>query len=235
MKELIKVEEREGVQTCNARELHEFMEVKTRFNDWITGRVKKYGFVEGVDFVLLTENLVSGNNAISKTYYLSIDMAKELSMVENNEKGKEARRYFIAMERKALANTPQTYLEALKALVISEEKKEALQIENKEMIPKAQFYDDVTGSKDAIEMRNVAKVINSDLGRNQLFSYLRRKKVLMKDNTPYQRFVDNDWFRVVESKYADKNTGDIKINIKTLVYQKGIDGIIKALRKDGFM
>ncbi|MGI8390551.1 phage antirepressor KilAC domain-containing protein [Brucella anthropi] len=87
------------IQTVNARELHAFLEVSTRFNDWINNRIRDFGFVENEDFVTLTENLVSGGKR--KEYHLSIDMAKELSMVERNEKGKQARQYFIECERRA--------------------------------------------------------------------------------------------------------------------------------------
>ncbi len=85
----------ETKQTVNAGELHEFLEVKTRFNGWITSRIKDFGFEEGRDFVvnLITENLVikkHGGNRRSKDYHITLDMAKELSMVERNAKGKQA-------------------------------------------------------------------------------------------------------------------------------------------------
>jgi phage anti-repressor protein len=101
MTDLIKVEERDGIETVNARELHEFLEVKDKFATWITRRIEKYDFVAGQDFTVVSQNCVSGNNAVSKEYYISIDMAKELSMVENNERGREARMYFIAREKQA--------------------------------------------------------------------------------------------------------------------------------------
>lgn len=88
-----------SIQTVNARELHAFLEVATRFNDWITARIHDFGFVENQDFVTFTENPVKGRP--SKEYALSLDMAKELSMVERNEKGKQARQYFIECERRA--------------------------------------------------------------------------------------------------------------------------------------
>ena len=94
--ELIKIEQENGKETVNARDLHKFLEVKTRFNDWFRNRVMSYDFT---DYTAVTENLVSGGNVIE--YHISIDMAKELSMVERNEKGKQARRYFIEMENKA--------------------------------------------------------------------------------------------------------------------------------------
>lgn len=82
---------------CDARALHEYLKVKSRFNDWMNNRIEKYGFQEGVDYLTLTKNLVSGGQA--KEYILSIDMAKQIAMVENNDKGAEVRRYFIQCEQ----------------------------------------------------------------------------------------------------------------------------------------
>jgi len=78
-----------SIQTVNARELHEFLEVSTRFNDWIRNRISDFNFTENQDFVSLTENLVSGGKRTE--YHLSLDMAKELSMVERTEKGELSR------------------------------------------------------------------------------------------------------------------------------------------------
>lgn len=90
------------VDTVNARELHELLDCKRDFSSWIKGRIEKYKFEEGVDYILVFtnsgENLQGGRP--SKDYYLTIDMAKELSMVENNDKGRQARRYFIDCEKK---------------------------------------------------------------------------------------------------------------------------------------
>ena len=80
-----------AVETVSARELHAFLEVQTRFNDWIAARIEKYDFVENQDFVRFRkkkENPQGGRPAIE--YHLALDMAKELAMVERNEKGKQA-------------------------------------------------------------------------------------------------------------------------------------------------
>lgn len=128
--------------------------------------------------------------------------------------------------------TPKTYVEALRALADAEEEKERLALENEEMKPKADFYDDVTGSSDTIEIGEVAKVLNCGIGRNKLFDFLRKEKVLMKNNIPKQHFVDEGYFRVIETKYTKPN-GDVSINLKTVVYQKGVDYIRKLLIKKG--
>jgi phage antirepressor YoqD-like protein len=98
-----------------------------------------------------------------------------------------------------------------------------------ELEPKADFYDAVTGSNDTIEIGEVAKVLAvKGLGRNNLFQVLREKGVLMQNNQPYQKYVDCGYFRTIESKYT-KPDGTTHINIKTVVYQKGVDFIRKVV------
>lgn len=113
-----------------------------------------------------------------------------------------------------------------------ESENQKLAIENEDMKPKAEFYDTVTDSKDAISMAEVAKVLDYNIGRNKLFELLKKKKILDKSRVPYQRFVDAGYFRVIETKYTKPN-GDVCINIKTLVLQKGIDYIRKVLNEEG--
>lgn len=134
-------------------------------------------------------------------------------------------------------NLPQTYPEALRALADQAEKAEKLliqnnelQLANREMKPKAEFFDAVAGSKKAMSMEEVAKVLSyPGVGRNKLFEILRNQNILQKDNIPYQKYIDSGYFRVIEQKY---NAGDeVRINIKTLVFQKGVDFIRKTLDK----
>lgn len=98
MNELIKVTEENGEQLVSAKELHEFLEVKSKFADWFKNRVSKYGFEENQDYVSISKNLENGGREID--YVLKLDIAKELSMVEGNEKGSQARKYFILCEKK---------------------------------------------------------------------------------------------------------------------------------------
>ncbi|WP_252120398.1 antA/AntB antirepressor family protein [Symbiopectobacterium purcellii] len=94
----------EAVQTVNARDLHEFLKVGKDFSNWIKDRIKQYGFVENIDYVVFANSGENPNGGRPvKEYAISIDMAKELSMVERNEKGKEARQYFIQCEKQAKA------------------------------------------------------------------------------------------------------------------------------------
>ena len=100
-----------AAETVNARELHAFLEVQTRFNDWIKKRIGDYDFVENQDFVCVTEKKVTQRAdgqigvSVSNEYFVSVGMAKELAMVERNEKGKQARRYFIECEKKLNSTT----------------------------------------------------------------------------------------------------------------------------------
>ncbi|WP_273721187.1 MULTISPECIES: antA/AntB antirepressor family protein [unclassified Bartonella] len=104
MNTLIEIREQvidqETVQTVNARDLHTFLEVNSKFADWIVRRIKEYGFLENQDYGFTFLKNEKRKNVISKEYHLTLDMAKELSMVERNEKGRQARRYFIECEKK---------------------------------------------------------------------------------------------------------------------------------------
>ena len=92
-------------QAVNARELHIYLQSRQQFSDWIKSRIEKYDFIENQDYICISENYetqrANGQRGIAtrKEYYISIDMAKELSMVENNEQGKTARKYFIECEK----------------------------------------------------------------------------------------------------------------------------------------
>ena len=106
------------VQLVDARPLHAFLEVATRFNDWIRTRIEEYGFVESQDF-LITENRAiktgRGGDRRSKEYHITLDMAKELAMVERNENGRQVRRYFIECERRLRDTKPQYALKDLRS------------------------------------------------------------------------------------------------------------------------
>ena len=117
---------------------------------------------------------------------------------------------------------PKDYPSALRAL--------ADQCElNRLMKPKADFYDTVASTESLLSMNDTAKILNMGIGRNRLFKFLRDKNVLMKDNMPYQRYVDAGYFKVVESYYM---AGDNSVVSKTTyVRQRGVDYIRKLLKE----
>lgn len=240
MQELIKININEkGQQLVSARELHEFLEVKSNFTTWIK-RMLEYGFVDGVDFVVFKngnlENTGFGGLGTPKQdYIISLDMAKEISMIQRSEKGKQARKYFIACERQLKNLTIDSYMiqdpvERAKRWIEEEQQRQLLAAQIEKNKPKVEFFDAVAGSKDSIEMGQVAKVLGiKGLGRNKLFELLRENKVLQRDNIPYQKYVDSGYFRVLEQKYTVPS-GETKVNIKTMVFQKGVDYIRKLVQ-----
>lgn len=116
------------------------------------------------------------------------------------------------------------------ALVVAQNIIENQKKELEQAKPKVEFYDTVTGSSDTIDMRTVATVLNCGLGRNKIFEILRDKKILDRKNIPYQQYIDKGYFRTIESTYS-KPDGTTCINIKTVIFQKGLDFIRKVLTK----
>ena len=254
MTELIKITTNEsGNQVVSARELHKFLEVETRFNDWIS-RMMNYGFVENVDYQVLLKNEynLSGGRP-STDYALTLDTAKEISMIQRSEKGKLARQYFIECEkrlREIVVSNQQPVLplknqlqlnilnsagdenQVLHALLEYEKQYvKPLELENEAMKPKAEFYDIVADSTDTFTMNEVAKNVNiKGLGRNKMFAFLRYHKILMLNNDPYQKYVDAGYFRSIQSTWIDKSNGR-HIYFKTVVFQRGIEFIAKIAGK----
>ena len=233
MGELIKVNE--DTMTVSARDLHETLQIGTRFNDWFP-RMCEYGFVEGSDFYSNLSKTSEMGGRPSMDYDISIDMAKQICMIQRTEMGRKIRQYFIDLEK--AWNTPEQVM--ARALKLADQTIDSLKanihqlsIENESMKPKAEFFDAVTDSKDAIDMKSVANVLNiPGIGRTNLFRFLRDQKILMSDNRPYQEFIDRGYFRVVEQRF-DKGYGETGINIKTLVFQKGVNYIRKRLIEAG--
>lgn len=219
-------------QTVNARELHAFLEVQTRFNDWIKNRVDEYGFIENQDFITFTENLVNGGRRIE--YAISLDMAKELSMVERNAQGKQARQYFIDCEKRLSGSLlPQTFSEALRLAADLADEKAALLAEKKANAPKVTFADAVGNANDTILIRDLAKVLKQngmDMGEKRLFAYLRENGFLTLQNMPTQRAMDLGLFWVKESVIALPD-GD-RISFTTKVTGKGQQYFLKRFNKE---
>ena len=131
--------------------------------------------------------------------------------------------------KQELLDNPDLLISVVQELKEEREKNKKLITDNERMRPKEEFFDAVTDSRDAIEIGKVAKVLNlPGIGRNKLFEILRKKGILMKNNIPYQKYIDNGCFRTIEQKYSMPD-GETRISIKTLVYQKGIDYIRKIL------
>ena len=174
MNELIKITECDGRRAVSARELHQFLESKQQFANWIQNRIEKYGFVENQDFCSFNKVIKRETGATTITEYaLSVDMAKELSMVENNERGRLARKYFIDCERaaKEQMRVPTNFAEALR---LAAEQQEMIEAQQKaiqqsareivalsdqitEMQPKISYYDKILASKATLTVTQVAQ------------------------------------------------------------------------------
>lgn len=224
MNEIIKIEERNGMQFVNARELHTALGIQSAFKDWIARKVESFGFIPDQDFSSYLSESTGGRPAVE--YRLSVDMAKQLAMLENNENGRAVRQYLIKIE--TAWNTPEMIMAR------------ALQVATKtiadnsrliaEMTPKAAFHDAVTQSADTLDFAQVAKVLNiPNMGRNKMLLALRERGVLRYDNSPYQQYVDRGYFKLVEVPIKIK--GRIEIKPKPVVFQKGVDFIRKELAK----
>ena len=200
---LIKVYENDRQeQLVDARELHTALNNKRQFSDWIKQRIEQYGFVENVDFATF-HNFVKreGSNLGSKTteYALTLDTAKEIAMVENNEQVRKIRRYFIEVEKKAreMFEIPKTLPEALrKAAELAE------QLEQQK--PKVLFAESVETSKNSVLINELAKILKQngvEIGQNRLFERLRNDGYLIKQkgenwNLPTQKSMELGLFEV---------------------------------------
>ncbi len=243
MQELIKINVNEkGQQLVSARELHFKLRLSKRFSSWIKQYVKEdndYLFEDGIDFTTVPTSTLVNNGAVRELndYAITIDMAKEICMVTKNVEGKKLRKYFIECEKKlkAMSIKQDSYMikdpiARAKAWIEEEQQRQLLVAQIEKDKPKVQFFDAVAGSKDSIEMGQVAKVLGvKGLGRNKLFELLRKNKVLQRDNIPYQKYVDAGYFRVLEQKFTVPS-GETKVNIKTMVFQKGVDYIRKLVQ-----
>lgn len=222
MEEIIKITEKDGRRAVNARELHAFLGVGKDFSSWMKDRIAKYEFVENQDFEVFTnfgENPQGGRPTIE--YALSIDMAKELSMVENNDKGRQARKYFIECEKIARSKVLPSYqiedpIERAKRWIAEQEEKKALEARNAAMQPKADYFDNLVEKGLLTNFRDTAKEIG--LKQNQFIKVLLEKKYIYRDVKgrikPYSEYCD-DLF-----KMKDWGT-DSAAGQRTLITPKG--------------
>lgn len=209
MNELIKVTYDNDRPAVSARELHEFLEVGTRFNDWFP-RMCEYGFSEGQDFYSILSESTGGRPAQDAA--LSIDMAKEICMLQRNEKGKIARQYFLQLEKDW--NSPEKVM--ARALRIADKRLKMLEEKVEADRPKVLFADSVAASKSSILVGEMAKLLKQngvDTGQNRFFEYLRQNGYLIRRqgtdyNMPTQKSMELGLFEIKETtiNHADGHT-----------------------------
>ena len=224
MQELIKVTEENGEQLVSARELYEKLGIKERFSVWFERIVKTLNLLEQ-DY--RRETYTSLNNQELQDFLISVDIGKHIAMVSGGENASNIRNYFILVER--AWNSPEKIM--ARALQIAQKEIENYKKEIEYQKPKVEFYDQIIDSKDTIDIGSLAKTLNiRNLGRNKLFEILRERKILDSKNQPYQTYIDRGYFRTIETSYIQG--GDVKIHIKTVVFQKGVDYISKMLKTE---
>ena len=185
-----------AVETVSARELHAFLEVQTRFNDWIKNRIEQYDFVENQDFTTVTKNLENGGRSID--YYITLDMAKELSMVERNEKGKQARKYFIECEKKLTQPKPMTQIELIAVIAnqMAEQERKSLELDNRLQVVE-QKQQQLNQDNDHFTIKGFCSLHQLDLSNGKMSALSRKAKKLsdVKDYT-YHEITDPRWGKV---------------------------------------
>lgn len=246
MNELLKINYEAEQPTVSARDLHEALEINTRFNDWFS-RMAEYGFENGVDFNLLKNEKVrlEGNREVKRDimdYQISVDMAKQICMIQRSEKGKRYRQYFIDLEK--AWNTPEQIF--ARALKMADQKIEKLKETNaglledvERMRPKEIFADAVKASTSSILIGDLAKLLRQngvDTGQKRLFEQLRNEGYLMKTgssrNMPKQKYVANGFFQIKETVISNPD-GSVRMTKTTKVTGKGQQYFLnKYLKKE---
>ncbi len=230
MQELIQIQTTEqGEPRVSGRDLHMFLDVATPYHIWFP-RMVEYGFSEDTDFETMNKNVHRADGAVmprvQHDHLMTIDMAKELCMIQRTEKGKQARQYFLQLERDW--NSPEKVM--ARALKIANDTIRNLKVHVKEMQPKALFADAVSAAQNSILVNELAKIIKQngvDIGQNRLFAWLRDNGYLIKTgsdkNMPTQRAMDMKLFEVKEGSYIDSKganciTRTTKVTGKGQVY-----------------
>lgn len=241
MNELIKITYNNDRPAVSARDLHDFLEVKTAYKDWFP-RMCEYGFTEGEDFNPLKIERVQneGERMVARTVddaVLTIDMAKELCMIQRNEKGKQARQYFLQIEKDW--NSPEKVM--ARALQIAGDKLKRLENKVEADAPKVLFADAVSASKTSILVGELAKLMNQngvDIGQHRLFRWMRENGYLIRRNgtdfnMPTQKSMDLGLFTVKETAITHSD-GTVTVSKTTKVTGKGQQYFIqKFLGEEG--
>lgn len=227
MNEILKVSYNNERITLSARELHEFLEVGSNYTTWFN-RMCEYGFKESIDFQIRFPKMESesrgGQNKVD--HEITLDMAKEIAMIQRNEKGKQARQYFIEVEKQW--NSPERII--ARGLIESQKMIENLNQQVIEMKPKALFADAVATAENSCLVGELAKMIKAngyDIGQKRLFNWLRENGYLMKygesHNLPTQKSMDLGLMEIKKRTMSNpdgstRTTSTTKITGKGQIY-----------------
>lgn len=241
MNELIKVHYDNDTPTISGRELHEFLGVNERYTQWFK-RMCEYGFTENIDYLLLSEKAETNNPknpfATITNHQLTIDMAKELCMLQRNEKGKQARTYFIELEKQW--NTPE--LVFARALKMADRKIESLTLRLAqkdqligELQPKANYVDIILNNKGLVTITQIAK--DYGMSGQEMNKRLHEYKVQFKQSGQwllYKNYHDKGYTHSYTIDITRKDgTPDTKMETKWT--QKGRLFIYELLKEHGIL
>ena len=229
MNELINIKtSKTGEPSVSGRELHEFLGVETPYRKWIP-RMIEYGFTEGKDFNTDKNVRVGeeGNREVAREltdHLLTIDMAKEIAMIQRTDRGKQARQYFIQVEKDY--NSPEKIM--ARALRIAEKELSTLKLDVERMKPKEIFADSVASSHTSILIGELAKILKAnghETGQKRLFETLRQDGFLIKRkgsdfNMPTQKSMELGLMEIKETTINNAD-GSIRLNKTTKVTGKG--------------
>lgn len=226
MNELIPTSQNDsGEITISGRDLHYFLEVRTAYKDWFP-RMVAYGFVEGSDYVEIFEKVDAQNRA--RTYeqvnhQIKLDMAKEIAMIQRSERGKEARQYFLQLEK--LWNSPEMVIK--RAMDFQQQKIVQLEAKVKADEKKVFLAEAIQVSENAILIKDLATVLcqkGLDIGQNRLFEMLREKGYLLSSqaywNKPSQKAMQLKLFEVT-TRLHTSNDGSTYVKYTPKVTGKG--------------
>lgn len=227
MENLIPVNYDSGQPTVSARDLHEGLGIKSKYADWFKN-MSAYGFTENIDYTTFSKNLENGGRIIE--HIISVDMAKQICMIQRSEKGRLYRQYFLDLEK--AWNTPeQVFARALRMAdktIESLKADNAVLLENVErMRPKEVFADAVSASQTSILIGELAKLLRQngiEIGQRRLFSWMRENGFLLKRgsgrNMPTQKGMELGLFEIKEGSYIN-GAGENIITKTTKVTGKG--------------
>lgn len=223
----IKVSYESDKPTVSGRELHEKLGIKTAYKDWFP-RMCEYGFTEGEDFCSFLSGSTGGRPATE--HQLTIEMAKQICMIQRTEIGKQHREYFIELEKKW--NSPELVMARALRMANRQIEHVTAQLETvnaklEEAKPKIVFADAVSASKTSILIGDLAKILRQngvEIGQKRLFDWLRKNGYLMKNGTsknlPTQRYMEQALFEVKEHVVVTPS-GENKITRTTKITPKG--------------
>ncbi len=233
MNELVRITQAQingtEVNSVNARELHVELESKREFATWIKERIEKFAFMEGEDF--LTNLSKTSNGRPSKEYIITLDMAKELAMVENNEKGRQARKYFIEVEKQAkrVYQLPQNFSEALRLAADLEETNQKLENKITEKDKIIITVAELNIKAGEVSFANFAKNLAiKNFGRNTVIDFCRARSYIRDNREPYQPYVNGGYF--VRRPSEKEINGEVRYT--TYLTPRGTVWLAKIIRAE---